>query len=211
MVRFLLWIRVFLSWQMAALYNRHSSYSARLAISLQLNHHRYKLRHSRALLLSLNAQHTSLTPDVRSRLGLLGIYGSNQACSLRKRKKRPYRAGCRHRGKTEETVRQKHPVTRCADKTCSCFPTSDSLLPITKVPHVCLAQLADRIDQLGISPGSHRCRTPARKRPYHGGRRKQGQTVPVIVNDRSYPRIFHPLCSPSHDTVRPLTDKCDTA
>ena len=72
------------------------------------------------------------------------------------------------------------------------------------------AQLADGIDQLGISPGSHRRRRPARKRPYRGGRCKKVQTIPVIVADRSR-RILHPLLTSTHDTVRPPTDKSSTA
>ena len=73
---------------------------------------------------------------------------------------------------------------------------------------MCSAQLSDLVDQLGISPGSHRRRRPGRKRPYRGGRRKQGQTIPVIVTDRSRPRTLHPLCTSTHDSVRPPTDKC---
>ena len=112
MVRFLLWTRVNLSWQMAALHNRHSSCCARLAISAAAQPSPTSFarsRHSRALslLLSLNAQNTALAPDVCSRL----CYDPNKTCSLWKRKKRPYRAGCRHRGKTVDTVRQKHPLT----------------------------------------------------------------------------------------------------
>ena len=101
-------------------------------------------------------------------------------------------------------------LTRCTDKTYSCSPTSDSFLPTNLAPHVCLAQLADCVDQLGISLGKHRCHRSARKGPYRGDRRKQGRTIPVIVTDRSQPRILHPLCMQTHDTVRPLTDKCDT-
>ena len=185
-----------------------------LQFPLQFNHHRLPsldLDKIRVLLLSLNAQNTALAPDICSRLRLLGIYDPNQACSLQKRKKRPYRAGCRHRCKTVDTARQKHPLTKCTDETCSCSSTSDSLLPTNLVLHVCFAQLADRVDQLGISPGNYRRHRPARKRPYRGGRRNQGRAVPVIVSDRSQPRILHPLCMPTHDTVRPLTDKCDTA
>ena len=76
---------------------------------------------------------------------------------------------------------------------------------------MCSAQLADRVDQLGISPGSHRRRRPARKLPYRGGRRQQGRTIPVIVSDRSRPLILHPLCTSTHDSVRHPTDKCSTA
>ena len=60
---------------------------------------------------------------------------------------------------------------------------------------MCSAQLADRVDQLGISPGSHRRRRSARKRPYRGGRHKQSWTIPVIVSGRSQRRILHPLCT----------------
>ena len=82
-----------------------------------------------------------------------------------KRKKRPYRAGCRHRGKTVDAIRQKHPLTIYVDKICSCFAISDGLLPTNLVGHVCSVQLADRVEQPGISPGSYRHRRPARKRP----------------------------------------------
>ena len=73
---------------------------------------------------------------------------------------------------------------------------------------MCSAQLSERVDQLGISPGSSRRRRPARKCPYRGGGCKQGRTIPVIVTDRSRPWILHPLCTSTHDTVRPPTDKC---
>ena len=126
--------------------------------------------------LRLRLQKALLARNLRSEPGL----------PVWKRKKRPYRAGCRHRGKTVDTIRQKHPLsfTRYADKLCSCFAISDGLLPTNLVGHVCSAQLSDRVDQLGISPGSHRCRRPGRKRPYSGGRCKQGRTMPVIVTDR---------------------------
>ena len=94
---------------------------------------------------------------------------------------------------------------------CSCFAISGGLLPTNLVGQVCLAQLSDRVDQLGISPGSHRRRRPGRKRPYRGGRRQQGRTISVIVTDRSRPRTLHPLCTSTHDSVRPPTDKCSTA
>ena len=73
------------------------------------------------------------------------------------------------------------------------------------MPHVCSAQLADHVDQLGISPGNHsRCRL-TRKRPHSGGRCKQGRTIPVIVTDRSRPLIIQLLCTSTHDTARPRT------
>ena len=130
-----------------------------------------------------------------------------------KRQKRPYGAGFIRRGKTVDTIKQKHPLnlTRCADKLYSCFAISDGLLPTNLVGHVCSAQLSDRVDQLGISPGSHRRRRPGRKRPYRGGRRQQGRTIPVIVTNRSRSRTLHPLCTSTHDSVRLPTDKCSTA
>ena len=205
-----------LPWQMAARRNRQSSCCERLSISAAAETSLTSFarsRYSRALLLSLNAPNTALAPDICKRLCSLGIYDRNQAYPLWKRKKRPYRAGCRHRGTTVDTTRQKHPLslTRYADKLCSCFAISDGLLPTNLVGHMCSAQLSDHADQLGISPGSHRRRRPARKRPYRGGRRKQGRTIPVIVTDRSRPRILHPLCSLTHDSVRPPTDKFSTA
>ena len=149
------------------------------------------------------------------------IYDRNQACPLWKRQKRPlwkrqkrpYRAGFIHQGKTVDTIKQKHPLclTSYADKLYSCFAISDGLLHTNLVGHVCSAQLSDRVDQLGISPGSHRRRRPWRKRPNRGSRRKQGWTIPVIVTDRSRPRTLHPLCTSTHDSVRPPTDKCSTA
>ena len=36
-------------------------------------------------------------------------------------------------------------------------------------------------------------------------------SVTDIVTDRSRPRILHPLCTSTHDTVRPHIDKCSTA
>ena len=167
-------------------------------------------RHSRALLLSLNSLNTALAPNVYKRLCSLGIYDRNQTCPLWQRTKRPYRAGCRHRGKTVDTIRKKHPLslTRYADKLCSCFAISHDLLPTNLVGHMCSAQLSDRVDQLGISPGGLRRHRPAKKRPYRGGRCKQGRTIPVIVTDRSRPRILHPLCTSTHDSVRHPTDKC---
>ena len=54
----------------------------------------------------------------------------------------------------------------------------DSLPPTNLVPHVCSAQLADRVDQLGISPSSHRRRRPARKRLFRGGSSQAGLDYP---------------------------------
>ena len=76
---------------------------------------------------------------------------------------------------------------------------------------MCSVPLSDRVHQQGISPGSCRRRRTVRKRPYCGGRCKQGRTIPVIVTDRARPRILHPLCISTHDTVRPPTDKCSSA
>ena len=127
--------------------------------------------------------------------------------------KRPYGAGFIRRGKTVDTIKQKHPLslTSYAYKLCSCLAISDGLLPTNLVGHVCSAQLSDCVVQLGISPGSHRRRRPGRKCPYRGGRRQQGQTIPVIVTDKSRPRTLHPLCTSTHESVRPPTDKCSTA
>ena len=166
-----------LSWQMAALCNRQSSCCERLSISAAVETPSTSFarsRYSRALLLSLNVPNTALAPDICKRLCSPGIYDQNQACPLWKTKKRPYRARYRHQDTTVDTIRQKHQVslTRYADKLCSCFAISDGLLPTNLEGHVCSAQLSDRVDQLGISPGSHRRRRPARKRPYHGGRCK---------------------------------------
>ena len=166
---------VILPWQMAALCKRQSSCCERLSISAVAETSSTSFarsRHSRALLLSLNAQNTALAPDVCKRLCSLGIYDQNQACPLWKRKKRPHRAGCRHRGNTVNTI---------------------------------------RLSDLGISPGGNPRRRPARKPPYRGGRRKRGRTIPVIVTDRSWPLILHPLCTSTHDSVRPPADKCRTA
>ena len=124
---------------MTALCNRQSSCCERLSISAAAETSSTSFarnRYSRALLLPLNAQNTALTPDVCKRLCSLGICDQNQACPLWKRKKRPHRAGCRHQGKTADTIRQKHPLTRYADKICSCFPISDGLLPTNLVGHV---------------------------------------------------------------------------
>ena len=74
---------------------------------------------------------------------------------------------------------------------------------------MCSAQLSDRVDQLGIWQSST---SQAREEtPYPGDRCKQGRTIPVIVTDRSRPRTLHPLCTSTHDTVRPPTDKCSAA
>ena len=75
---------------------------------------------------------------------------------------------------------------------------------------MCSAQLSDRVDQLGISSGSHRCRRQGRKCPYRDGPCKQGQTIPVIVTYRLRPQIPHPLCTSTHDSARPPTDMCST-
>ena len=172
-----------LPWQMAALGNRQSSCCERLSTSAaaEISTSFARSRYSRALLLSLNAPNTVLATDVCKRLCSLGIYDRNQACPLWKTKKRAYRAGCRHRGKTVDTIRQKHPLslTRSADKLYSCFAISDGLLPTNLVGHVCWAQLSDHVDQLGISPGNHQSRRPARKRPYRGCHCKRGWTIPV--------------------------------
>ena len=201
---------------MAALRNRQSSCCERISISATAETSSASFprsRYSHALLLSLNTPNTVLAPDVYKRLCLLGIYDRNQACPLWKRQKRPYGAGFIRRGKTVDTIKQKHPLnlTIYADKLCSCFAISDGLLPTNPVGHVCSAQLSDRVDQLGISPGSHRRRRPGRKRPYRGGRRQQGRTIPVIFTDRLRPQTLHPLCTSTHDSVRPPTDKCSTA
>ena len=205
-----------LPWQMAALRIRQSSCCERIFISAAAETSSTSFprsRYSRALLLSLNTPNTVLAPDVCKRLCSLGIYDRNQACPLWKRQERPYRAGFIRRGKTVDTIKQKHPLslTRYADNFCSCFSISDGLLPTNLVGHVCSAQLSDRVDHLAISPGSHRRRRPARKRPYRGGRRKQGRAIPVIVTDRSRPRTLHPLCTSTHDSVQPPTGKCSTA
>ena len=106
MARFRLWIREYLSRQMAALYNRHSSYSAHPAISaaaLPAPLAFVRSRYGRALLLSLNThtkKPTVLAPDICSRLRLLGFHDLRQPCWVRKRKKRPRR----HRGMTEDAV-----------------------------------------------------------------------------------------------------------
>ena len=193
MVRFLLW-SLNLSWQMAALCNRHSSCCERLLISAATETPPTSFarsRYSRALLLSLNTQNTALAPDVCRRLCSLDIHDRNRACPSWKRKTRPHRAECRHQSKTVDTIRQKQLLTRYTHKPCSCPPISDDLLPTNLVLRVCSAQLADRVDQLG----SHCRRRPARKFPYSGGCCKQGQTIPVIVTDRSQPWILHPFCT----------------
>ena len=89
--------------------------------------------------------------------------------------------------------------------------TSDELLSFDG-QYVCSAQLAERIHQLGLAPGDQRCRRPARKRPYRGGRRKQGRTIPVIISDRptSQPRTLRPLTTPTSDSARRLSVECDT-
>ena len=121
---------------MAMLCKHHSSCCERISISTAAETSPTSFaisRYSLALLLSLKAQNTALAPDVCRRLCLLGIYDQNQACPLWKRKKRPYKAGCRHRGKTVDTIWQKHSLTGYTDKTCSCSPISDSPLPTNLV------------------------------------------------------------------------------
>ena len=88
--------------------------------------------------------------------------------------------------------------------------TSDELLSFDG-QYVCSAQLAERIHQLGLAPGDHRCRRPARKRPYRGGRRKQGRTIPVIISDRpaSQPQTLRPLTTPTFDSAKRLSVECD--
>ena len=78
--------------------------------------------------------------------------------------------------------------------------------------YVCSAQLAERVHQLGLAPGGHRCRRPARKRPYRGGRSKQGRTIPVIISERpaSQSRTLRPLTTPTFDSARRLSVECDT-
>ena len=205
-----------LPWQMAALCNHQSSCCERLSIPTTaetISTSFTRSRYSHVLLLSFNASNTTLASDVCKRLCSIGICNRNQACTLWKRKKRPYRARCRHRGKTVDTIRQKHPLslTRFADKLYFCFSISDSLLPTNLEGRVCLAQLSDRIDQLGISQGRHQRHRPARTCPYRGSRCKQGWIIPIIVKDTSWPRILHPLCTSTHASVQHHTYKCSTA
>ena len=98
--------------------------------------------------------------------------------------------------------------------------TRDELLSFDG-QYVCSAQIAERVHQLGLAPGGHRCRRPARKRPYRGGRHKRGRTIPVIISDRpaSQPRTLHPLTTPTFDSARRtptfdsarrLSVECDT-
>ena len=162
-----------LPWQMAALCNRQCTCCERILISAAAETSSTSFprsRYNHALLLSLNTPNTALAPDVCKRLCSWGIYDRNQACSLWKRQKRPYGAGFIRRGKTVDTIKQKHPLSLTsklnADKLCSCFAISDDLLPTNLVGHVGSAQLSDRVDQLDISLGSHRRRRPGRKRPY---------------------------------------------
>ena len=127
-----------LPWPMVALRNRQSLCCERLTISAAAETSLTSFarsRYSRALLLSLNAPNTALASDVCKRLCSLGIYDRDQACPLWKSKKRPYRVGCRHRGTTVDTIRQKHPLslTRYADKLCSCFAISDGPIPTNLV------------------------------------------------------------------------------
>ena len=83
-----------------------------------------------------------------------------------------------------------------ATRGTDCCRSTDS----TCVHHLCLA------------PGVRHCRRPARKRPYRGGRRKQGSTIPVIVSDRpaSQPQTLRPLTTPTFDSARRFSVACDT-
>ena len=97
---------------MAALCNRHSSCCEEFLLQLNI-----------ADFLCPTAvikcpEHYSC-PRCMQKTFTLDIYDRNQACLLWKTKKRPYRAGCRPRDKTVDTIRQKHPLTRYTDKTCS--------------------------------------------------------------------------------------------
>ena len=118
-----------LPWQMAALRNRQYSCCERISISAAAETSTSFPRsgYSRALLLSFNTPNTVLAPDVCKRFCSLGIYDQNQACPLWKRQKRPYGAVFIRRGKTVDTIKQKHPLslTSYADKICSCFAISD--------------------------------------------------------------------------------------
>ena len=133
---------------MVALCNRRSSCCERLSISTAAETSLTSFarsRYSGALLLSLNAQNTALDPDVCRHFARKAFTigpGLPVVEEKEKRKKRPYRAGCRHRGKTVDT---KHPLTRYTDKTCSCSPISDGHLPTNLEPHVCSAQHADHV------------------------------------------------------------------
>ena len=90
------------------------------------------------------------------------------------------------------------------DTDTSARASSDSLYQDNRVPGVLRGQL-------GIAQGGRHCRRPARKRPYRGGHRKQGRTVPVIVSDRPapQPRTLRPLTTPTLDSARRLSDDCD--
>ena len=110
-----------LLWQIAALRNRQSSCCESISISAAAETSSTSFprsRYSRTLLLSLNTPNTVLAPEVCKRLCSLGIYDRNQACLLWKRQKRPLGAGFIRRGKTIDTIKQKHPLslTRYADK-----------------------------------------------------------------------------------------------
>ena len=180
---------------MAALCNRQSTCCERISISAATETSSTSFprsRCSRALLLSLNTPNTVLAPDVCKRLCSMGIYDRNQACPLWKRQKRPHGAGFIRHGKTDDTIKQNHPLslTRYADKLCSSFAITDGLLPTNLVGNVCSAQLSDCVVQLGISPGSHRRRRPGRKSPCRGSRRKQGRTAHIIVTTDHGPGPF---------------------
>ena len=89
--------------------------------------------------------------------------------------------------------------------------TRDELLTLDG-RYMCSAQLVERVRQLSIAPGDRHCRRPERKRPYRGGRRKQGRTIPIIISDRpaSQPRTLQPLTTSTFDSARRLSVECDT-
>ena len=90
---------------------------------------------------------------------------------------------------------------------CLCLRYTRAKLLSLDGQYVCSAQLAERVHQLGLAPGGRYCRRPARKRPYSGGRRKQGRTIPVIISDRpaSQPRTLRLLTTPTFDSTRRLS------
>ena len=89
--------------------------------------------------------------------------------------------------------------------------TRDELLTL-EGQYVCSALLSDRVHQLSIAPAGRHRRRPARKHPYHGGRRKQGRTIPIIVSDRpaSQPRTLCSFTIPTFNSTRRLSVECDT-